>query len=225
VENGLAAVFPRVYINIQSRVLRMPTILDLCSGLGGATEAFSQAGWNVIRIESNPELAYVPFTQTLDVLEWEEWVPNLPDRVDVVWASPPCREFSRGFAAPAPTAERAGLPFEPSMELVRACLDIIDYLKPKWWVIENVRGALSSFIDVHPLGKPKQNIGPFFLWGNFPRIIMPYSFEHLKSSVDVWSTNPLRANLKAMIPFEVSFAFLESVTRQQTLERWCSLGD
>ena len=196
----------------------MPAILDLCSGLGGASEAFSQAGWTVIRIETNPELAYVPFTQTLDVLEWEEWIADLPDRIDVVWASPPCREFSRGFAAPSPTAERAGLPFEPSLELVRACLDIIDYLKPKWWVLENVQGAIMHFRPV--IGSYSQRVGPFYLWGTFPRIIMPYTYEHLKSSNDVWSTNPLRANLKALIPFEVSFAFLEAVTRQWTLDRW-----
>lgn len=196
----------------------MPAILDLCSGLGGASEAFSQAGWNVIRIESNPELSYVPFTQCLDVLEWTEWIGDLPDRIDVVWASPPCREFSRGYAGPAPTAERAGLPFEPSLELVRACLDIIDFLKPKYWVLENVSGAINHFKP--QIGEFKQRIGPFFLWGNFPRIIMPYTYEHLKSRQDVWSTNPLRANIKAMIPFEVSFAFLESITRQWTLDRW-----
>ena len=69
------------------------TILDLCSGLGGWTEAFVQGGWNVIRIENNPALQYVPFTMELDVLKWEEWIDDIP-HPDVIVASPPCREFS-----------------------------------------------------------------------------------------------------------------------------------
>ena len=65
------------------------TILDLCSGLGGWSEAFVSTNWNVIRIENNPDLAYVPFTLTLDVLKWEEWIDDIPT-VDVIVASPPC---------------------------------------------------------------------------------------------------------------------------------------
>jgi len=196
----------------------MPTVLDLCSGLGGASEAFCQAGWTVIRIETNPDLAYVPFTQVLSVLDWEDWIDSIDGRVDLVWASPPCREFSTAYAAPGPTAQRAGEHFEPNMNVFNACLDIIDFLKPKHWVIENVHGAIGHFRK--PIGGYQQKIGPFYLWGNFPRIVMPYSFRHLKSEHDTWSDDPMRANLKAVIPFEISFALLESLTRQWTLKRW-----
>ena len=38
-----------------------PWVLDLCSGLGGASEAFvKDPYWDVVRIENNPELAHVP---------------------------------------------------------------------------------------------------------------------------------------------------------------------
>jgi hypothetical protein len=216
---------------MQCLVLFMPTILDLCSGLGGASEAFAQAGWTVIRIENNEELDYIPFTQILNVLEWEQWLPQLGERIDVVWASPPCREFSQAFAAPGPSAQREGIEYRPNMAIFAACLDIIDYLKPKHWVIENVVGSSRWFheyvgpgtlgwIFAHP-----QKVGPFLLYGNHPRIIMPNGFNHLKSEHDTWSTDPMRANLKAMIPFEVSFAFLEAVTRQWTLDRWCEFGN
>lgn len=201
----------------------MPTVLDLCSGLGGASEAFAQAGWTVIRIENNPELSYVPFTKALNVLDWEEWIDATVERVDLVWASPPCTEFSLAYGAPKPTAQRAGLDFKPDMSIFQACLDIIDYLKPKHWVIENVHGAVGQFGKV--IGEYHQKIGPFYLWGNFPRIVLPYTFRHMKSQNDVWSDNPLRANLKAIIPFEISFALLESLTRQWTLDRWSDLGE
>jgi site-specific DNA-cytosine methylase len=31
-------------------------MLDICSGLGGASEAFIDAGWEVTRLENNPLL-------------------------------------------------------------------------------------------------------------------------------------------------------------------------
>jgi len=37
-------------------------VLDLCSGLGGFSEAFLTAGHDVLRIENNPLLADVPNT-------------------------------------------------------------------------------------------------------------------------------------------------------------------
>jgi hypothetical protein len=213
---------------MQCLIFFMPTILDLCSGLGGASEAFAQAGWTVIRIENNEELDYIPFTQILNVLEWETWLPELESRVDIVWASPPCREFSQAFGAPGPLAAREQREFRPDMEIFAACCDIIEYLKPKHWVIENVVGSKGWFLEYVGASRDFQNpqkIGPFLLFGSFPRIIMPYAFRHRKSEGELWSTDPLRSQMKALIPFEISFALLEAVTRQWTLDRWCSLGD
>ncbi len=182
----------------------MPVILDLCSGLGGASEAFTQEEWTVIRIENNPELEYVPHTRILDVLEWVDWIEEIP-RCDVIWASPPCTEFS--------TADwrKDWDNFEPDMSIVQACLDIIDFLKPRVWVLENVRGACRFFEPL--IGWHQQRIGPFFLWGQFPRITMPYGFKHSKMDV----RDP---QLRAVIPFEISSEFLRVLEHQWTLRRW-----
>ena len=109
----------------QKEAFRMnPWVLDLCSGLGGASEAFvKDPYWDVVRIENNPELAHVPHTESLDVLEWMDWLPCLFDSMgkpDLVIAAPPCREFSRAFSAPAPCAERLGIRFEPDMRILEA---------------------------------------------------------------------------------------------------------
>ena len=32
----------------------MPTMIDMFSGMGGASEAFIRAGWEVIRLDNNP---------------------------------------------------------------------------------------------------------------------------------------------------------------------------
>lgn len=197
----------------------MKTMLDLFSGLGGASEAFVQAGWNVIRVENNPKLQYVPFTRAWDVLDWANWAADLP-QVDLIWASPPCREFSNAYAAPGPVAQREGKEYQPDMRLVQAAMEIIDFLDPKWWVLENVIGAKKYFEFKETTSF--QQIGPFCLWKSpsVPHITLPYEFEHLKKDNDTWSTDPLRANKKAMVPFEISFGLLGALTEQRTLEGW-----
>ncbi len=41
-------------------------MLDLCSGLGGASQPMVDSNWDVLRIENNPLLSGVPHTQMLD---------------------------------------------------------------------------------------------------------------------------------------------------------------
>jgi len=77
--------------------------LDLFSGLGGASEAFVQDldHWTVLRIDNNPLLGGVPFTIIDDIRNIK---PNygvyLDAKIECIWASPPCREFSNGYSSP-----------------------------------------------------------------------------------------------------------------------------
>ena len=198
-------------------------MLDLCSGLGGASEAFVRAGWEVVRIDNNPLLAkptsgwYVPYTIEDDVRDptmgffWKDAV------YDFVWASPDCVEFSNAYSAPKPTAIRNGEEFEADLTLVRSCYDIIRELNPRNWVLENVSGA-SKIISKELGFPPWQIVGPFFMWGKFPRLMLDYDWRHKKS--DKETGHELRANHKAKIPLELSEAFLDALTNQSTLARW-----
>ena len=49
-------------------------MLDLFSGLGGASESFLNNGWEVMRIEKNPALALVPNTKILDVYDLGQYL-------------------------------------------------------------------------------------------------------------------------------------------------------
>jgi len=194
-------------------------VLDLFSGLGGASQAFLDAGWEVIRIENNPALGYVDDTIIMDCRELlnsilidEIWQQEF----DLIWASPPCLEFSNACNAPKSIARRNGIDFQPNMELMKTAKEIIDYAQPKYWVIENVIGAQEFFNPI--LGKPIQIINSFCLWGKFPQIIMPPNYKHLKH--DTGPTNPLRANIRAIIPLEVSEQLRRSIEEQTTLEDW-----
>ena len=196
--------------------------LDLCSGLGGASEAFLRSrNWEVKRIENNTILANIPETTIIDVKQLAVALRNnRPGHIDLIWASPPCREFSNGFASPKSQAARAGQldDYEPDMSIVNACLEIIEICQPTYWVLENVVGATRYLNPI--LGEPRQIIGPFVLWGNFPLIDNAKAIPTSKKAKDVHSGNPLRANLKAKIPIELSQGLLDAIENQKTLDYW-----
>ncbi len=65
-------------------------VLDLCSGLGGFSEAFLKRGHDVLRIDNDKQFINVPRTALQDVMRLrtpiEIW--------DVILVSPPCQAFS-----------------------------------------------------------------------------------------------------------------------------------
>lgn len=191
----------------------MKVMVDLFSGFGGASEAFMRSReWTVKRFENNPLLSDVENTQTVDLTEV---TGEMIGAADLVWASPPCLEFSQAYNAPAVVAKREGREFTPTLDLVKTAIRLIDEIKPTYFVIENVFGAIPHFKPL--LGKPRQLVSSFALWGNFPYLIMPQEFHHLKTMNDVHSSNPLRSNYRAIVPYEISEALLKSFEHQQTL--------
>ena len=189
-------------------------MLDLFSGLGGASEAFLQHGWEVKRIENNPELSLVPNTEIMDVQQFEEMMRTIlnvglhPISPTLIWASPPCTDFSNGVSSPYSPLE--------AIELVMCAKRIIDMLQPKYWIIENVRGATPYLNPI--LGEPKMVIDSIVLWGEFPVWAMPPDYKHIKP--DAWSTTPLRSNIRAKIPYAVSDACRQSIEHTKTLDYW-----
>jgi len=198
----------------------MPRMLDLFSGLGGASEAFVQhPDWEVVRVEVEPLLADVPCTRRMNALDFLK--SDLVGYYDLIWASPPCIEFSTAFNAPGPKAQRAGEEFAPDLSLVRCAKAVIDCLEPKWGIIENVRGAIPHLTPI--LGSPAVILGPFILWGSIPTLDLDRGFKHAKfgpGSNDTTSGHPLRSQHNAQVPIEISRALLDGVTNQRTLDEF-----
>lgn len=128
-------------------------MIDLFAGLGGASQAFRDRGWEVVTVDNDPRFNC---THTADITTWTWDGP----RPNLVWASPPCTEFSRECMPWCRTGN------VPSLALVQSALRVIHECDPDWWVLENVRGSIKYIAPL--LGKPKQSHGPFFLWGQFP---------------------------------------------------------
>ncbi len=89
---------------------------------------------------------------------------------DVIWCSPPCTEYSKAKT-------RGERDLEGADALVRKSFEIIDYLKPRVWIVENVGtgklvqrmdsirpGLKKVFVDYCCYGKPYRKRTVF--WSN-----------------------------------------------------------
>lgn len=202
--------------------------VDLCCGLGGASEAFVRdPSWFVIRIDNNPDLAPIVdgliVADVSDVRNTVGIIHNVMHNcghdlgeIDklVVWSSPPCQEFSNAYDAVAATAARNGEEFHADMTLVNASKAIIDALRPDYWYIENVRGAITPFKPV--LGPWRQQVGSFFLWGHHPLVDFVDRDDRHVRKLDKRHSE-MRAQLRALVPLVISQAILDSIDKQTTL--------
>lgn len=209
----------------------MNIMIDLFAGLGGASQAFyDDPNWFVIRIDNNPELLehtdgliisdVTNVDRTLAIIERimldianDEFTRTRGIQKLVVWASPPCNQYS--FANGNNLT-----PEEYDNTCVEAALEIIDRLNPNAWIIENVKGAIETFDQIIGM-KWVQSVGSIFLWGQFPIL----AFEHAK---DRWhkkmlntGTRKLRPNLRAVIPYAISKAYKDAIMCQTTLTSFC----
>jgi DNA (cytosine-5)-methyltransferase 1 len=132
-----------------------PKFLDLFAGCGGFSLGFCRAGWQgTFAIERDPA-AFSTFSRNFlqpdspDQFEWPEWLPKqqhdirrvlrtyrsqlegLRGSVDAIIGGPPCQGFS--FAGHRRRSDSRN-------QLFRAYIDVVDLVRPKFVLIENVRG-------------------------------------------------------------------------------------
>ena len=130
--------FPKIISEVSqestSSTLQRPRMLDLFSGTGSVGKAFAERGYEVVSVDI--EGHFKP-TIVADVLTWDYKQCFKPGHFDVVFCTPPCSQFSRAKT----TAPRD---LEQGDALVKKALEIVQYLKPKRWFLENPRVGLLS---------------------------------------------------------------------------------
>lgn len=136
------------------------TYIDLFSGCGGFSLGLGNAGWQgVFAVEKDP-MAFKTFKHNMlaggryEHFSWPSWLPQqattiqdlienyaeqlseLRGKVDLIAGGPPCQGFSL-----------AGMrnPNDPRNQLSRQYLKMVDIIRPKFVVLENVRGFNAAF--------------------------------------------------------------------------------
>ena len=103
-------------------------LLELFSGTGSVGRVARDLGFSVISLDlKNANI-------NTDILSWDYKQFGVND-FDVIWASPPCTEYSRAKTTGVRKIDYAN-------SIVLKTLEIIDYFKPQWWVIENPQTGL-----------------------------------------------------------------------------------
>ena len=176
-------------------------VIDLYCGLGGWAKGFVEKGDNVTGY---------------DIIDFSEKYPGkfvksdlltLKDfpSADIIVASPPCTDFSKSsFPSAWKSVQRYPPDIPKALQLFNRIYEIVDIVKPKYFIIENVRGAEKY------VGKARMHIGSRYFWGNFPL----FSVGDADDIYGKWKIPPSkdRPVLRSVIPLSISRAFAQCVT-------------
>ena len=107
----------------------MCRLLELCSGYASVSRvARDEFGYDVVTVDQDP--FFDSTNHCVDITTWDYKSHYSPGDFDVIWCSPECKQYSN--------AKRFGDRDLLSADtLVMKCLEIISYLNPDVYVIEN----------------------------------------------------------------------------------------
>ena len=187
-------------------------MLDCFCGLGGASMGFAKEGFDCTGIDVvNVGYPYRFILADMHSLKGEDY-----RGYDVIWGSPPCRDFS-------PLGRLYGMKWKrkPSpqygLKLVNAFLKFVEEAQPKFWIMENVEN-LKNYLLLKPKIVTKVRHKAHCFWGDFPlglypRVIgNPMGVRQVKNGESYFQSPPnidrkLQPWINAKIPLACSQAF------------------
>jgi len=191
-------------------------VIDLFSGLGGASQAFLDRGHKVQRFDNDPKFTEIPNTTIIDV---REIIGMNLKGIKIVLAGFPCNCFS--ILANHITWPK-GIPRDETKKMivfVRELKDWLEQSEAEYYIIENPMGMMRR-ADV--LGRPNAHVNwadyhndpekpkkPTDLWGRLPPFerLLPFNWERAPrgSNKGIQKTG-LSVEERSLWPYEFSLA-------------------
>lgn len=107
-------------------------VLEVFSGTGSVGKCCKELGWDVVSVD-----LILPADHQVDIMDFD-YKQYPKDHFDIVWASPPCTEYScMNYCRPEKIPDLEG-----ADKLVLKTLEIINYFNPELWFIENPQTGL-----------------------------------------------------------------------------------
>ncbi|KAK3282054.1 hypothetical protein CYMTET_10182 [Cymbomonas tetramitiformis] len=135
-----------VITDLEERKTRPVRILVLFSGTGSVEREFAKCfpSASVVTLDNDPRW------QPDHLASMEDWDPTQypPGFFDVIWASPPCTQYSQARTTGGPPD------LEGADTSVKCTLNAIEHLKPKHWFLENPEGRCPNALRLRELPQP-----------------------------------------------------------------------
>lgn len=128
--------------------IKKPKAISLFCGAGGCSLGFKQAGYSILYANDKDSAAVETYrknfpettcsNEDIDSLDFDNVLKTIgakPGEIDILIGGPPCQGFST-----------AGSRFwdDPRNHLLKSYINALKIIQPKWFLMENVEGLLTS---------------------------------------------------------------------------------